>query len=538
VNFAPLPRTDLESFLREDAITRFLWLGRPEGKSVTALQLAVQELAEREHAVAYVFLNAADSRPYLVVLDRLEAFRVGRAEPGSDEPFDRVVVVATRGGQYPRVDSVNVTADGRLPWDAGRLLPSEVRVGRLLPEGHDDDRRLHLELRSYLEQELSWAAWPPGDRAASLLVALPSLDYTGPAMHVLALLRQGELRRRFARVYLCTFEADTHSAHDQFEPWADGIFHLGQLGVTDERKLALARRFVQESAITDVLSADSRHGYDLIAPLREANPIVRLTVLLHRLGWDERLRRRGDGFPTLLAAHYAGLVDRVASCSEALTAHLTQRLYFPRDAVRTLYPGVDQDCFRPADADDETNVRQVLWCGRLCEDKRPLVALEVAARVQAEHPHVRFLFIGDGPDREAFAHSYHRLKSEGHAVDWLPIAHEMHLRLRESHCLLVTDCHPEIARTLLEAVSCGVPAVLAVGDGPAQEIAPYGSFHEVTDTENVEEYCRRTEEALDTVRGGGAPFLSVERWAREFVDWMFPAPEETSTVAASMREAA
>ena len=408
-----LAKTELDQFLKTDYLSRFLWFGEVAPGRVANLQLILNATSKRYRAPAYVFFDQDESEPYLVALDRLAAVQGWRAELDSDQPFDRVVGIGTRGDRYPRVASVVEHGDFA-PFLSGVLAPLRgLDHPRLLPEGWGRDCRVDNDLWYYLHREPAVPHVDPGvEHARTLLIAMPWLIYGGAEFAVRTLLEEGSLRRRFDRIFIVTFEEDENAAHALFEPLADGIYHLSRLGLEDEQKRACALELIQTAGVSDFFVSNSRHGYDLIPEIRKAKLPVRISAEIYSMGWDEATGLSDEAYFRVVAQH-AVLINRLACNSDQDNSYMINQLYFPRSKIRTIKLGVDQEQFRPGDGDRSARPKQVFWCGCLSREKDPLLGLQVAERFQRERPDVKFLFIGNGPYRLEFVGACTRSRPPG-----------------------------------------------------------------------------------------------------------------------------
>jgi len=110
----------------------------------------------------------------------------------------------------------------------------------------------------------------------------------------------------------------------------------------------------------------------------------------------------------------------------------------------------------------------VLGMFRLVPHKRPLLWLEVAARVQAVHPDARFRLLGDGPLRDAVRN---RAKDLGLVVEcpgWVP---DVAPHLADAAVLLHVSAAEGLPNAILEAQAAGVPVVAAPAGGVAEALA-------------------------------------------------------------------
>ncbi|WP_170294753.1 glycosyltransferase [Roseospira navarrensis] len=127
--------------------------------------------------------------------------------------------------------------------------------------------------------------------------------------------------------------------------------------------------------------------------------------------------------------------------------------------------GVARPAILPCDGDAPPLVLGVF---RLVPHKRPLLWLEVAARVRAARPDVRLRLLGDGPMRDAVRAHAHALdlsvETPGHVPDVRP-------HLAQTSVLLHVSAAEGLPNALLEAQAHGVPVVACAAGGVAEALA-------------------------------------------------------------------
>ncbi len=144
----------------------------------------------------------------------------------------------------------------------------------------------------------------------------------------------------------------------------------------------LAKSLAHERA--DVLHL--HNFFQAISRIRAHNP--RLTIVLHmHCEWLEGVR------PAFGNAQLAG-ADLILGCSEYVSGKIRKR--YPRHAarVRTLFNGVDLDCFRPGPADAASRGPRIVFAGRISPEKGLHVLLDAMRYVVAEFPQARLDIIG------------------------------------------------------------------------------------------------------------------------------------------------
>ncbi|MCT1385834.1 glycosyltransferase [Brachybacterium sp. p3-SID1565] len=125
-------------------------------------------------------------------------------------------------------------------------------------------------------------------------------------------------------------------------------------------------------------------------------------------------------------------------------------------------PGNDPDTGGLASSDPlDASPALVVHVGRIATQKRPALFCEIAARVRAEQPQVRFRWIGDG-DRDL-------LDPAVETTGWLP-AEQVREQLAEADLVLFTSAGEGLPMALLEAQALARPVVASEVTGVTEVI--------------------------------------------------------------------
>jgi glycosyltransferase involved in cell wall biosynthesis len=106
----------------------------------------------------------------------------------------------------------------------------------------------------------------------------------------------------------------------------------------------------------------------------------------------------------------------------------------------------------------------VCLVGRLVEQKRPELFVDMAAEIASHDDTVRFLVIGDGPLRHAMeARARHR--SVRHAIDFTGQCDDARPLVAHARVMVFTSAWEGLSVAALEALDAGVPVVATETDG-------------------------------------------------------------------------
>lgn len=138
--------------------------------------------------------------------------------------------------------------------------------------------------------------------------------------------------------------------------------------------------------------------------------------------------------------------------------------------VRVHYQGVDTDLFTPLETAGDSEVRRLIFVGRLVETKGVFDLLAASRAIADSHPH-ELLFVGDGAARANLEHAAQDLPHV-RVIGGRTNA-EVRDLLRASHALVLPSRLNGRAReaaglVLLEAQACGVPVVAYDSGGTSE----------------------------------------------------------------------
>lgn len=211
--------------------------------------------------------------------------------------------------------------------------------------------------------------------------------------------------------------------------------------------------------------------------------------------WTAGLAARLAGVPVVRMRHlsvpvqgnplsrlvYTALCDRIVTTGEAIRSLLVERLRVPPAKVVSIPTGVDLDAFRPSNGDG-ARIRQELGLERqtpllgmiavLRSWKGHLVFLQALRRVQAAHPDVRAVLVGDGPFRSVIQDAVrcHGLETQvrllGHREDVAEILSGLDVVVSAS------TAAEGIPQALLQALAMRRPVVASDVGGIPEVIRP------------------------------------------------------------------
>jgi glycosyltransferase involved in cell wall biosynthesis len=248
------------------------------------------------------------------------------------------------------------------------------------------------------------------------------------------------------------------------------------------RLVRLLRKRQIDAVVT--VGAGDRMFWGRLAAWRAGVPVV--ISALHSTGWPDRIGR--------LNRLLTPLTDAFIGVATAHGRYLVEVERFPADRVHVIPNGVDTERFQPRPRDvallDQLGIPRdssiVGLVAVLRPEKNHELFLRAAAIVRQQVPSVRFVLVGNGPERE----SLDRLTAELGLTD---IVHFLGARSDVPQLLPLFDVFTLTSKieaspvSILEAQACGLPVVAtrvgsiaeSVIDNQTGYLASPGSIEEV-----------------------------------------------------------
>lgn len=207
--------------------------------------------------------------------------------------------------------------------------------------------------------------------------------------------------------------------------------------------------------------------------------------------WPESLVAVGAGTEDSLLHHALGAVagflyersDRIVVVTPAFQQHLIARWGVPAEKIAVVENAVETDLFAPQSPDANVRLRRelgaegrflVCYSGTMGMAHGLETLLEAAAQLQATHPEVMFLLVGEGAEKEKVkTMAQQRGLINVHFLDQQPREKIPAIICASDVCLVLlkkTDVFKTVIPTkMLEFMACERPMIVGV-DGQARQI--------------------------------------------------------------------
>jgi glycosyltransferase involved in cell wall biosynthesis len=306
------------------------------------------------------------------------------------------------------------------------------------------------------------------DSRIPILYLAPWVDYGGSDKGTIDWFRNLD-RSRFV-ASLITTQPSTNPRLAEVVPFADEVWALPDL-MLGERFAEFILDFVVSREVGVVHVMNSRLGFDLLPDLSALPHPPKVVVQLHV---EETTR---DGYVRYVTSRYGNLVDAFSVTSDHLAAAVCD-YGIPRAKIAVIHTGVDaEDEFSPDHLEPRPGLPasgvNILYPGRLVEQKDPLLMVEVARELLARGLDFHIHAVGDGdleaPVRERVA--AYGLEGRVHLE---PPTRELARWYRAADLVLMTSSFEGVPYVIYEALAMRVPVVAPALPGNRELMAEVG----------------------------------------------------------------
>ena len=128
--------------------------------------------------------------------------------------------------------------------------------------------------------------------------------------------------------------------------------------------------------------------------------------------------------------------------------------------ISVIHNGVDITLFAPRDSEKNTYNKQILWVGRYVTGKGVDYLIDAFSQVQKMIPETHLVLVGEGPEKKAieFRIQNLNLQSSVTIIDYQDNA-DLPEVYKKSDAFVLPSHMEGVPRTILEAMSCGIPVV-------------------------------------------------------------------------------
>ncbi|MBL3529314.1 MAG: glycosyltransferase family 4 protein [gamma proteobacterium endosymbiont of Lamellibrachia anaximandri] len=131
------------------------------------------------------------------------------------------------------------------------------------------------------------------------------------------------------------------------------------------------------------------------------------------------------------------------------------------DDIYIMSGGIDGASYYPGEEEKRTDL---IFVGRISNIKRVDILLQIVAKLKPEHPAIKALIVGDGPDREEMEQMAASLGISEN-IDFVGWQTEVGDWYRQARVFILTSDSEGLSQSMIQAMMTGLPAVVSdVGD--------------------------------------------------------------------------
>ncbi|MCP1716116.1 glycosyltransferase involved in cell wall biosynthesis [Methanocalculus alkaliphilus] len=157
--------------------------------------------------------------------------------------------------------------------------------------------------------------------------------------------------------------------------------------------------------------------------------------------------------------------DAIICYTEDEKKRLIEYLHLDETRVTVISNGVNTDLFHPRNYDhltDQKGIIHLLWVGRFVKGKGVEFIIQAMDTLVKEYPDLMLTLVGEGPEKRSIQNQIAGLGLENaiKIIDFIR-NDEMPVVYQHSDIFLLPSLHEGVPRTVLEAMSCGLPVVIS-----------------------------------------------------------------------------
>lgn len=295
----------------------------------------------------------------------------------------------------------------------------------------------------------------------NILMLIPWLEMGGADKFNLDIVKNID-SSKFSVTIVCTTKGE-NQWKELFEQYTNDIHILPEFLAMEEYAEYISF-LVKSKKIDVVFLSNSYYGYYLMPWLKCVFPQIAVIDYVHMAEWYWR----NGGYARLSGVSEICL-DKTLVCNNQTNKVLTERFNRSRDAVETLYIGVDQERFSCervpyGKAREKYKVpldkKVVLFPCRIHPQKRPFLMLEIAKKVIEKDRNICFFVAGDGPQYNELLTTIKKEKMDSYFICPGEIS-DMEYVYRDSDVTLICSLKEGLSLTAYESCAMMTPVVTA-----------------------------------------------------------------------------
>lgn len=211
-------------------------------------------------------------------------------------------------------------------------------------------------------------------------------------------LSKGLDKNKFS-ITIITTEPNKNVLRQQFEQIAK-VYDLTSF-LDQKYWLSFINYIIEKENINIVLNSNSKFGYTILPYIKAKYPKIPILDYVHMEEWYNR-----NGGYSRYSAMYESVIDKTLVCNENSRKILINHFGKKESEVQTVYIGVDEEKFDPKKYNkielknkylkEEKNKKVISYICRISEQKRPMLFLEIIAKLKQTRNDFKVLVVGEG----------------------------------------------------------------------------------------------------------------------------------------------
>ena len=201
-------------------------------------------------------------------------------------------------------------------------------------------------------------------------------------------------------VTIITTEPSTYQLRQEFEKYVT-VYDLTTF-LDQKNWLSFTNYIIEKESINLIFNTNSEYGYSILPYLKAKNPNIPILDYVHMEEWYWK-----NGGYARSTSTCTSVIDKTMVCNKNTENVLKHHFNKKDNEVQTVYIGVDEERFNPANFNRGEILRQynlennkkiiISYICRITEQKRPFLLIEIIKKVVQKREDISFIIAGEGP---------------------------------------------------------------------------------------------------------------------------------------------
>lgn len=276
-------------------------------------------------------------------------------------------------------------------------------------------------------------------------------------------------------ITIITTEPNENVLRQYFEKYAT-VYDLTSF-INQKYWPAFINYIIEKENINIIFNSNSKFGYGILPYIKAKNPNISIIDYVHMEEWYNR-----NGGYSRYSAMYESVIDKTLTCNENSRKILINHFERKEDEVQTVYIGVDEEKFNPEKYEskdilikkylgENTDKKILSYICRISEQKRPMLLLEIIAKLKEVRQDFKVLVVGNGNLFQKMQEKAKQLNLMEYIV-FLGSLQDTAEIYKISDITINCSIKEGLALTAYESLSMGVPVVSSDVGGQKELITP------------------------------------------------------------------